>query len=324
MIDKNFGEELLHKIKDEKIKPKPRWQFLLKNYVVWGFGVLALVFGALSTSIIFFMLRLSELENFGRAGAGPFDFLIFIIPLFWIICLAVFTAIVFYNFKHTKKGYQYSPLLILGGVISASILIGGLLFAMGFGKKVDDALGEHVPFYDRVMNPHIRFWSDPEHGRLMGLVAGSSKDEEYFLVDMDHKRWIVYTKDAKKIRDAKIEVGRPARFLGQKKSDNEFKAGEVLPDPPGRGFFNRLQQPMPGSDEKFLIIKRDSPRALQNQYCQNLRNIFDRHPDLKEVLSKSILESKSSIKEAIKKDPEVLYLLNDIGIDKKIIANIQE
>jgi len=41
--DKNFNDNVLHKIKEEKISPKPRWQFLLKNILMWGLGVVSLI-----------------------------------------------------------------------------------------------------------------------------------------------------------------------------------------------------------------------------------------------------------------------------------------
>ena len=31
----NLGDKVLRKIKEEHIAPKPRWQFLLKDYFIW-------------------------------------------------------------------------------------------------------------------------------------------------------------------------------------------------------------------------------------------------------------------------------------------------
>ncbi|GAH23334.1 unnamed protein product, partial [marine sediment metagenome] len=37
---KNVSNEVLKKIKDNNIKPKPRWYFITKNYFIWSiFGI---------------------------------------------------------------------------------------------------------------------------------------------------------------------------------------------------------------------------------------------------------------------------------------------
>ena len=47
-----------HRIKDEKIIPKPKWQFVLKNAAMWFFGFFSLLFGSL-----YMMIKLAELTG---------------------------------------------------------------------------------------------------------------------------------------------------------------------------------------------------------------------------------------------------------------------
>jgi uncharacterized membrane protein len=238
--DNNFEEELLYKIKDEKLQPKPKWQFLLKNFLLWALGVLALFLGAIAMSLIFYMFSHNDLDIYSRVGGRLLEKIFLMIPLFWLVCLILFVILVFYNFKHTKKGYRYPLILILPAIICASIILGGIFYVTGVGKIIDDLAGRHAPFYDRIINPRIDFWSRPKEGKLMGFIISQTGEELYLLVDRDRIEWKVFTGGAKRGPDAELEIGQPARFLGEVQDDNLFKASEILPTMPGGEFFIRF------------------------------------------------------------------------------------
>jgi hypothetical protein len=65
-INQEFGPKLLEKIKEEKIAPKPRWTFLLKESVVWGAGSLALIVGGLVTAVVIYFFRDNSLNVYQR------------------------------------------------------------------------------------------------------------------------------------------------------------------------------------------------------------------------------------------------------------------
>ena len=46
----DFDRRLLDKMKADGLSPKPRWRFLLQNYVIWISGALALLIGAAATT----------------------------------------------------------------------------------------------------------------------------------------------------------------------------------------------------------------------------------------------------------------------------------
>ena len=176
-------KSVLHKIKEEKILPKPRWQFLLKNSIIWGLGVFSLILGAISTSLIVYMINGDDAGAYDRAGSGLLESLLFIIPFFWLICLGFFAFSVFYYIKHTKNGYKYSAKKIILIIVGGSLVLGGLLNLLGIDKAIDDVLGERAPLYDRVINPRFNYWSSPDSGRLTGLVVAHPASMEYDLVD---------------------------------------------------------------------------------------------------------------------------------------------
>lgn len=242
--DNQFDEKLLEQIKEEKISPKPRWKFIAKNSVFWILGASCLFLGSIAVSLAMHMLRSNDWSIYERIHKGAPKFLLLAIPFFWLACLIVFIVFVFYNFKNTKKGYRYSALLILLAAAAGSAVLGGAFYFMGMGEKIDDVLSQNAPFYDRVINPRVRFWFNPEEGRLAGLIVAQIAEDEFIVIDQLKHEWTVSAQGAKRPPENMIIIGKPARFLGQKISDNEFKAEEILPMMrAGRKFFNRFGLP---------------------------------------------------------------------------------
>ncbi len=262
--DKNLSQEILSNIKEHKIAPRPRWQFLFRNYFLWTIGFLALFFGAVSISLIIFMLRYNEWSSYSRLGGGPLDFLLLVVPIFWIISLAIFVILVYFNFKKTKHGYRFKPLLIVSGAIAISVILGFAFFSLGMGQRIDAVLGRRAPLYDSLINPGMRFWSNPEAGRLSGLLVYQESEGNFILVDNNNIEWHVnyIESNDEKLAEAKkngmiddetliIAAGQPVRFIGEITAEKEFKAKEMVPFHPGREFFYRFEKghgPKPGKN----------------------------------------------------------------------------
>lgn len=236
MEDKKFTDNILQQIKEKNILPKAKWRFLLKNYLIWLLGILSLIFGAISTSLIFYMLR-GFGHPIGNRFPKSFEAVFFLIPFFWIICLVVFAFSVYYYIKHTKNGYRYSTKVIILLTILFSLFLGILFNIFGLDRRIDDTLGRRAPFYDQVINPQIQYWSDPEDGRLTGLVIEKRNALSYYLADKDGEVWEILLKE-----DGQLEIGRPIRAIGEIKRKKVFEIKEIMPLGPGHGFFKRQKQ----------------------------------------------------------------------------------
>ncbi len=246
LADKNFGENFLHKIKEGHFSPKPKWQFLLKNSLIWILGILSLILGAISTSLVFYMLNSEDARAYGRTGGNLLEKLLFIVPFFWLVCLVIFALSVYFYVKHTKKGYKYSTSKIILAIIALSLIFGGVLNALGLDRVIDDVLGERAPLYDRVINPRLNYWANPEQGRLVGLVVSQQSPTEYFLVDRIGEDWQALLSEGE--NDERMVIGRPVLLLGEKTGDHKFMVKEIMPVGPGRGSFKRPMEngrPMP-------------------------------------------------------------------------------
>lgn len=237
----NFSEKIIQRIKEEKLIPKPKWSFFLKNYVVWTFGALSVLLGAISFSLIIYLFKAGGDDLSTSNFNGNFwELFLAIVPIFWLLFLGLFTFLAYLNIKKTKRAYKYSPVMIFFSSIIVSIALGATFFMFGAGQKFDDILGRntHPFFYKNFMNPQVGFWSDPENGRLSGVVSELNQDQSFFIIDVNEQKWKVYFSKDLLEGFIDIKVGCVLKFVGEKISDEEFRANEIMPMAPGREFFN--------------------------------------------------------------------------------------
>ena len=145
--DKQFGQFILDKIKEKKLAPKARWRFLLKNYMVWGLGLVSFLVGSISVAVVLYMLTYNDWGVHTELSQNFLAYIIISLPYFWLVFLGLFLAVVYYNFKHTKHGYRHSVSTVLLVSILASVVTGIFFFGIGMGKVIDDILSRQAPYY---------------------------------------------------------------------------------------------------------------------------------------------------------------------------------
>ena len=309
MSDEKFNESLLQKIKEKKIKPLPRWRFLLRNSVIWSFGALSLVFGALSVSLIIYLQQFNELAVYQQMNAEALDMIAAVVPLFWFITLAVFVVAIYFNVKKTNKGYRYRPLYILVLSLVLSLLLGFSFHLMGLGEKMDDWLAQRAPYYDRVMSPHLHYWSDPERGRLIGMVSSDVVNNNFTLTSPDQGEWQVFFESNKDEPLPLIKQGAPVRCLGHKIAEGTFIARKILPVMLGKKFFDR-------ADVGCAVKKGLRPGA-----CTQAERILT-VSKLKILIGQNLLANKEEVKEIVKTDPRALVEIQSLGLDRAVLWQI--
>lgn len=241
MDSQEFDKKLAEKIKEEKIAPRPRWHFLLKDYVIWAAGLAALLIGAAAVSVLLYLLKYNGWELSAGINKNFWEFLLMTLPYFWIIFLGIFIFILYYNLQHTKKGYRYPVWVIAVSAILASIILGSAFYFLGVGQKIDNVLGKKAPLYERVINPQMLFWFNSEEGRLTGVIASEIKDGNFYLVDPSGQVWKIIkggSKNNVQMADF-LRAGEPVIIVGRVSGDNIFKAEMIGSALPGRGFFDR-------------------------------------------------------------------------------------
>lgn len=214
----NLDKQILKKIKD--LKPRAKWKFLLKNYLIWFFAIVFLIFASFAFAWLLYLVVNNDWE-YSKILAGSFwNFWLSSFPHIFLIFTVFFLAISYWTFKRTEKGYriQKKHLMIFNGLI---ILFLGFLFCFfGLGNTIDGVDLEQSRFF----NQRKVIWLNAEKGFLAGEVTKADKDN-LRLMDFEGKIWIIDIKSAHVT--PYLEDG--VKILGVKTSENTFRAKEILP-----------------------------------------------------------------------------------------------
>jgi hypothetical protein len=249
----DFAGKLTAKIKEEHIKPRPRWYFLLQDYVVVIAGTLSLLVGAGAVAVMLYLFRNNDWDIRPELQPSLGKFLLLTLPYFWLIFLAVFVLILYYNVRHSRHGYRYPMMKIVGAAVAASIVLGGIFYAAGWGEKIDDTLGESAPFYEIMINRRLMIWHRPDEGFLTGLVVSGNPGGDFNIIDPNGQEWLVIREEEElempsgSPRGDAAQVGRPVNMMGRVSGEYQFRAKTIRPVGSGRSFMT--SHPRPG---KFM------------------------------------------------------------------------
>lgn len=257
--ENNFENRLVEKIKLDNLTPKPRWQFLLKDYAIWLSGALSLLMGAAAVAVMIYLVQYNDWDLIAHTRQSFAEYVLLTLPYFWLAFLALFIFILNYNLRHTGRTYRYPWTVIAGVSALASLLLGSLLYAAGWGSKIDDVLGAKLPIYDQVINRHVIYWNHPEEGRLAGVVAEIFENGEIAIIAPDGRRWQV-TATSGPLSGHNFKAGDPIRVIGQEFEKGYFRVQIMKPVRPGRAFMmshpagpgrNHPMRPLPPSLPSF-------------------------------------------------------------------------
>jgi hypothetical protein len=223
--------KVLEKIKEDKIEPKPRWQILMKNYIIWMVFCFAVIVGAISFCVILDVFSDNDWDIYKYATESPLQRAILSLPFLWFGFLIIFLVLAFYYYKQTKSGYKFSALRILGLSIIASIFLGTIFhFFFGMGENVEMIVADHIPFYEKVSTHcnNKEVWLQPEKGLLAGRIVGIIEPSGFDLEDFNGLTWKV--KESKNIfirTKSPLFEKEEIKIIGEEEQEGLFRALEI-------------------------------------------------------------------------------------------------
>ncbi|PIR93377.1 hypothetical protein COT99_00930 [Candidatus Falkowbacteria bacterium CG10_big_fil_rev_8_21_14_0_10_43_10] len=227
---KNLKDKILEKIKHGDAKQTPKWQFQLREFLIWfGVGILTAV-AALVFAAIIFNLQSADWALRPRLGLTRSRFLFIHLPYFWIIASIGLVVLAYYAFRHTKKGYRYAlPVIIL--MLTVLIISFGWASHRSFmaGRFMEQGAMQGVPYYNMMIRPRQALWLNPGKGFLAGEIISPYSDDEFSLSDIDKNIWRVRCRECFVHPLVEMEKNEKIRIIGEKLEDLKFEALEISP-----------------------------------------------------------------------------------------------
>ena len=229
MSNSNLTESILHRVADKQLKPRPRWQFIIKQILIWLGVLLSIIFGSIASSILVFLIINNDWEVYDVVTHSLLQFIILTLPYFWLAVLALFISLAYFYMRKTKRGYRYSLWKLAFIYVVLCSLLGSVTYVYGGSQKIDRLLTINVPIYKTLVNQQTVRWTQPQTGLLAGDIETiDSNKKEFILEDIDGHQWHINYVDAKFDSKVKLIEDERVRLVGIKNDDNHFTAKQIL------------------------------------------------------------------------------------------------
>lgn len=224
-----LSDGILGKIKGEHICPRPRWCFLLKSCAFWSMLFVSVFLGSISFSVIVHLLTFGDFGMLGHLHGNLVTSAVMLVPYFWIFSLALFAAVAYFNWKHTKLGYRFRRRWIFVSSIVLSGFFGSVLYGLGMGKEIDFMMAKSMPFYDSSKHTgRSEIWLHPENGLLVGRIVEIDEPQNImFIEDSRGMNWSVVKYERKIQPEIIVKRGKIVKIIGEMESENVFRANEI-------------------------------------------------------------------------------------------------
>ena len=234
----SLGKDILKEIKKDKIKPKAKWIFILKNFLTWILGLLSLIIGAITVSVMIYVIKTNDYGFYKMIHPSPLNLIAKTLPYFWITLTILFILVVNYNLKQTKKGYKVELYKIIALVLILSVVFGIFFYNIGLGQAIDTLFCKKMPFYNKIDHTRKMMWLQEDQGMIAGRIISVQDDNNFDLEDFNEKLWHIIkikeemlTPQFKRLQQIKIipELDLEIRVYGEKIDENNFQALIIRP-----------------------------------------------------------------------------------------------
>ena len=225
----DLSKDILQKIKKDEVRPYPKEYFLLKRSVIWTVFGLSIFLGSVASAIALFQLRYAEWDLYKHLSHSLAEFVLLVIPFFWLIFLLGFTGFACYYFRRTEQGYRYAAVWVISLSIALSIIGGALLYSTSLPERLESVFQVNVPFYRKLQERKQKVWMSPAQGLLAGTITKVVSEQKVEIRDLHGNNWVIDIADTiwrgrlRPAEDLKIKI------LGHMKEQGRFVANEIRP-----------------------------------------------------------------------------------------------
>ncbi len=208
---------VLERIVSEQVTPHSRLFYMAKEAGVWTLWLLTVILGALAVAVSVTVGAYRYAIGYELTHDSLLGYAAEVLPYLWIVVFSAMAFLAVYNLRHTKRGYRYSLVTIVGSSLVFSVGGGLILHGVGLGFSFDNFLGTHVSSYVSQDKMEQRIWQRPEDGRLLGVRIqndGEYGDTVHF-VDVRDGEWTLLVHELPPPDAALMASGERVRLLGE-------------------------------------------------------------------------------------------------------------
>ncbi|HOX78957.1 MAG TPA: hypothetical protein PLW31_13075 [Bacteroidales bacterium] len=230
----NNASRIIDRIRNENIRPSPRWKFSLVNGISWLGFILAVIFGALAFSVILFAIQQVDFNILAYMPRSWLSMILSLVPLIWIVSLLLLIILAIFILRNSRKGYKIPPLNLIGFCVFISMLVGTVFFITGGAGWLEQSFALRVNAYRSINEKKLDLWMMPDQGYLSGRVE-SVETANFELLDFNDHSWLIDYSEADIPPSVHLQAGEIIKIIGEKQSENEFKALTIRPWGGGTG-----------------------------------------------------------------------------------------
>jgi len=218
---KDISDKILQKIKEKRIKPRPKWQFMAERVLLWSSAILVTIIGSMAVSALIHRVATQDWDIHQYLGRGRLQHILLSLPYLWIGLVCLFIVLAYYNVRETKSGYKYKAYWIVIGSIIVSLFLGTVLYSAKVGKGIDSLLSGKLPPFLQTKQEEI--WENPDKGLLGGEVI-AREGEVLAVKDFTGEVWAIDIQAVEIPLSLEIKAGDKVKLVGKKTDEHNFQA----------------------------------------------------------------------------------------------------
>lgn len=230
----DVSREVMERITQEKVAPRPKWYFTCKNLALWATGAGLLLVGSLSVSLIIFIVTGNTWEVRAFMGESALGHLMQIFPFLWLLAFIVFLVTADAIISRTKGTYKHSAIKMSLAILGASVVLGAIFHICKISHIADTVFGKTAPTIYKTLEQRERgVMHRPGKGRIMGVVQSvdvGGNNRTFIIVHPDKQKSL--TVSAEGVPQEKyelVQVGSRLLIIGRPVEEGVFEAKDIHP-----------------------------------------------------------------------------------------------